>query len=270
MTMPGAPTAPPVGGAPTTLRELEEESLFLTGDENLVDAKTVLQYRIVDPVRFAYAYGDPEQTVKMQTVAQIVEVVAGMGIDALYSSARAEAEQYVLEGVRKRCAELDVGVEVLRFCILDVHAPTEVHAAFRDIASALEDKRTAVNVARRYEVETVNLARGEAARELELARGFAVSEVNRAEGGAESLELRSKAFRERPTGNELRLYLEAMEEVLAGSRKIIRPGWDGGGAVDLWISGTEGGPPVPVAEILRGSEVRQEARQNESRGAGGE
>ncbi|HMB68517.1 MAG TPA: SO_0444 family Cu/Zn efflux transporter, partial [bacterium] len=174
MAMPGAPSAPPAGGSPTTLRELEEESLFLTGDENLVDAKTVLQYRIVDPVRFAYAYDDPERTVKMQTVAEIVDVMAGMDIDALYSSARAVAEREVLEGVRRRCAEMDLGVEVIRFSILDVHAPTEVHAAFRDVASAVEDKRTAINVARRYEVETVNLARGEAAREVELARGFAV------------------------------------------------------------------------------------------------
>ncbi|HMB67688.1 MAG TPA: protease modulator HflK, partial [bacterium] len=248
----------------------EEESLFLTGDENLVDAKTVLQYRIVDPVRFSYAFDDPERTVKMQAVAQLVEVVAGMDIDALYSSARAVAEHDVLEGVRGRCAELDLGVEVLRFSILDVHAPTEVHAAFRDVASAVEDKRTAINVARRYEVETVNLARGEAAREVELARGFAVSEINRAQGGAQSLALRAEAFRASPTGNRKRLYLETMEEVLAGSRKIIRPGWDGGGAVDLWISGTENGPPLPVAEVLRGSEVRQEARQGESRGAGGD
>jgi membrane protease subunit HflK len=149
-----------------------------------------------------------------------------------------------------------------------------VTTAFRDVASAREDKQTAINIALRYQVETVNLARGEAAREVELARGFAVSEVNRAQGGAQSLALRSEAFRKSPTGNRKRLYLETMEEVLAGSRKIIRPGWDGAGGVELWISGNGGDAPVPVAEILRGSEVRQGARtaegRTEPRGAGGD
>jgi HflK protein len=276
MTMPGAVpgTEAPAAAAPTALRELEEESLFLTGDENLVDVKTVLQYRVVDPVRFAYAYDDPERALKMQTVAEVVEVVAGIDIDGMYSHLRSEVERDVMEGVRQRCAEMDLGVEVIRFSVLDVHAPTEVHAAFRDVASAREDKQTAINVALRYQVETVNLARGEAAREVEIARGFSVSEVNRAQGGARSLALRSEAFRKSPTGNRKRLYLDTMEEVLAGSRKIIRPGWDGAGGVDLWISGTGGDAPVPVAEILRGSEVRQEARtaegRTEPRGAGGD
>lgn len=275
MAMPGTvPAALAPAAPPTALRELEEESLFLTGDENLVDAKTALQYRITDPVRFAYAYGDPERVLKMQAIAELVEVVAGIDIDGIYSHLRAEVERDVLEGVRRRCAELDLGVEVLRFSVLDVHAPAEVHAAFRDVASAREDKQTAINVALRYQVETVNLARGEAAREIELARGFAFGEISRAEGGGQSLALRSKAFRASPTGNRKRLYLETMEEVLAGSRKIIRPGWDGAGGVDLWISGTGGGEPFPVTEVLRGSEVRQEARpadeQAEPRGAGGD
>lgn len=275
----------PAGAAPSALRELEEESLFLTGDENLVDAKTVLQYRITDPVRYAYAFRDAERVLKMQTVAEIVEVVAGIDIDGMYSHLRADAERSVLEGVRSRCEDLDLGVEVLRFSVLDVHAPTEVHAAFRDVASAREDKQTAINVALRYQVETVNLARGEAAREVEVARAFSVGETNRAEGGAQSLTARAKAFRESPTGNRERLYLETMEEVLAGARKIIRPGWHGSGGIDLWISGGKGtgdGSPVPVTDILRGSDVRQGAqqvdratdrqtdRQTEPRGTGGD
>jgi membrane protease subunit HflK len=149
-------------------------------------------------------------------------------------------------------------VEVLDFGILDVHAPPEVHAAFRDVASSQEDKRTAIEVARRYLVETVNLARGEAVRQVEVAHGFSTSEVHRAQGESQSLLLRSRAFRARSTGTKTRLYLETVEDVLSGNRKIIRPGWGGSGGVDLWIS-TGSGAPVAVDDVIRGSEVREEA-----------
>lgn len=245
--------------APTAPKAMEEESLFLTGDENLVNAKTVVQYRITDPVRYAYAFDDPETVIKWETVAEALEVLAAADIDGIYTHLRAEVEKLVLEGVRRRCDVLDLGVEILQFGILDVHPPPEVHAAFRDVASSQEDKQTAINVARRYFVETVNLAHGEAAREVEIAHGYAHGEVSRAQGESKSLELRSEAFRKRPSGNRERLYLETVEQVLEGSRKIIRPGWEGAGGTDLWIS-TGGGAPAPVSDVLRGSDVRGTAQ----------
>ncbi|NNE42600.1 MAG: hypothetical protein HKN12_00190, partial [Gemmatimonadetes bacterium] len=199
------------------------------------------------------------ETIKLQTIAETLETLAHHPIDGVYTSARAVVEKEVLAGVRARLLALDLGVEVLRFAIRDVHAPPEVHAAFRDVASAQEDKQTAINVALRYQVETVNLARGDAAREVEIARSFQDAEVKRATGESKSLDLRSEAFRERPVGNRKRAYLETMEEILANSRKIIRPGWKGSGGVDLWISPREG-TPLPMGEVLRGSEIRQAER----------
>jgi membrane protease subunit HflK len=147
-------------------------------------------------------------------------------------------------------------VEVLRFAIRDVHAPPEVHAAFRDVASAQEDKKTSMNVAYRYLDETVNLARGEAARTVAEAQSFSLGEVHRARGESKSLALRADAYRERRTGTFTRLYLETVEAVLSRGRKIIRPGWEGSGSVDLWIS-SGSGEPISVGEVLRGGEVRR-------------
>jgi len=147
-------------------------------------------------------------------------------------------------------------VEVLRYCLRDVHAPPEVHAAFRDVASSQEDKQTAINVALRFLDESVNLARGEAARQVEEASAAADGDRLRAEGVAVSLRARADAYGERPTGTKQRLYLETVEKVLAGARKIIRPGWTGSGDVDLWIS-TGSGAPAPVSDVIRGSDVRR-------------
>ncbi len=267
---PGQSTGPTDRGpldAGTSARQLEEEAIYLTGDENLVDAKSVLQYRVVDPVRFLYGFENPEDVLKAQTTAELLDVLAAIRIDRVYTDDRPIVEDRVREGLARRAAEVDLGVEVLHFGIREVHAPPEVHAAFRDVASAQEDKETAVNVALRYLDETVNLARGQAAGDLEEARSFATRELARAKGGSVSLLMRGEAYRERPVGTYTRLYLETVEEVLASARKIIRPGWAGSGAVDLWIS-SGAGKAVAVEDVLRGSDVRRD-EEPESEGVMG-
>lgn len=261
--------APDTAAAPASVdaRVLEEEGTYLTGDENLLSTKSVVQYRVVDPARWVYGFVDPEGLLKLASLAEAVDVLASYGIDRVYAGDRGLVEQQILEGLRRRVDAMGLGVEVLHFCITDVHAPAEVHAAFRDVASAHEDKQTAVNVAWRYQVETVNLARGEAARELEIARSDATGAVLRAEGESESLKLRTAAYRERRVGTRERLYLEAIEEVLARTRKIIRPGWKGSGSIDLWV-GNGGGAPVPATDVIRGGDVRaREAEQQQQESA---
>jgi membrane protease subunit HflK len=93
------------------------------------------------------------------------------------------------------------------------------------------------------------LARGEAAARVESARAASTSAVLRAEGESTSLRERIAAYRTRPEGTRKRLYLETVEEVLSRSTKIVRPGWNGSGSVDLWISG-KGGAPIPAKDVV--------------------
>jgi len=159
---------------------------------------------------------------------------------------------------------LALGIDLMRYAILDVHAPPEVHAAFRDVASSQEDKLTAINVAYRYLDETVNLAQGEAASQVEAARSDSGSAVLRSEGESQSLKARSTAYRERRVGTKKRLYLETVEEVLARVRKIVRPGWKGSGSIDLWL--TNGAKPVPVSDVIRGGDVRAKQQSDTQKG----
>jgi membrane protease subunit HflK len=219
---------------------------------------------VIDPVRYRWAFKDPDATLTEETLAETLDVLASQGIDGVYTGSRAMVEALILEGVRVRVASLDLGVEVLRYCLRDVHAPPEVHAAFRDVASAQEDKQTAINVALRFLDESVNLARGEAARQVEEAAAAADGDRLRAEGVSVSLRTRADAYRERPTGTLQRLYLETVEQVLSGARKIIRPGWTGSGDTDLWIS-NGAGLPAPVSDIIRGSDVRRGANDEQQK-----
>ncbi len=254
----GMLTEPPADTlAGTEARVLEEEAVYLTGDENLLNTKSTVQYRITDPERWVYGFRDPENVLKLSTLSAAVDVLAGYGIDRVYAGNRGDVEDEVLAALRARVDGMQLGAEILRFSITDVHAPAEVHAAFRDVASAQEDKQTAINVALRYLDETVNLARGEAAGQLEGARSDAQSDVLRAQGDSESLRMRSAAYRDRRVGTKKRLYLEAVEEVLARARKIIRPGWKGSGGVDLWV-GNGAAAPAPVSDVIRGGDVRRQ------------
>ena len=227
----------------------DEEALFLTGDENLVDTKAAVQYRVLDPARYRYGFQDPDATLQAQAIAELLEVLAGRNIDGFYTDRRQEVEKTVEEGIRRRVSELDLGIEIVHFGVLSVHAPAEVHAAFRDVASSQEDKQREIDIAYRYSDETVNLARGEAAARVAQAQGFSSSAVLRAEGDSQSLRERVAAYRQRPNGTKKRLYLETVEQVLSRGRKIIQPGWKGSASVDLWISG-KAGAPVAVENIL--------------------
>ena len=231
----------------------DEEALFLTGDENLVDTKAVVQYRVLDPARYRYGFQDPDQTIQAQAIAELLEVLAGRNIDGFYTDRRQEVEHTVEEGIRRRAQELNLGIEIVRFTILSVHAPAEVHAAFRDVASSQEDKQREIDIAYRYFDETVNLARGEAAGRVAEAQGVSTSAVLRAEGDSQSLRERITAYRQQPKGTRKRLYLETVEQVLARGTKIIQPGWKGSSSVDLWISG-KGNAPVAVEDLLPSEE----------------
>jgi len=260
-------TAAPADTLPVVdSRLLEEEAVYLTGDENLLNTKSVVQYRVLDPERWVYGFRDPERVLKLAVLSVAVDVLAGYGIDLVYGGERGAVEAEIMEMLRARVAGMAMGIEILHYSIIDVHAPSEVHAAFRDVASAHEDKQTAINVAWRYLDETVNLAQGEAASQVEAARSESVTSVLKAEGDSGSLKLRAAAFRKNRVGTLRRLYLETVEEVLARTTKIVRPGWKGSGGIDLWIA--DGEVPAPASDVIRGGDVRaQKAREEEERAA---
>jgi regulator of protease activity HflC (stomatin/prohibitin superfamily) len=136
------------------------------------------------------------------------------------------------------CKLLDgyrAGIEVVSVRLLHVHAPDEVHDAFRDVASAREDKLRTINRAHMFAVEKINLAEGEAAAMIEAAEAFREEKILRAQGDAAAFTLKVEAYRRAPDLTRFRLQLETIEEVLPGVSKLVRPGADEVGDFDLWL-----------------------------------
>ena len=113
--------------------------------------------------------------------------------------------------------------------------PDEVHDAFRDVASAQEDKLRTINRANIFAVEKVNQAKGEAAAKVEQALAFQDQRIMHAEGDAAGFQLRLDAYRQAPELTRFRLQLETIEAVLPGVQKIIRPGAGEVKDFDLWL-----------------------------------
>jgi HflK protein len=212
-----------------------EEPFLLTGDGNLIDLRWALQYRVKDPVAFAFNIAEPDAFVRGASLAALRGVVARSGIDAIYTSERSSVEQQVARAIQDTLDRTRTGVEVLTFHLLYVHAPEEVHDAFRDVASAQEDKLRTINRANIFAVETVNQAKGEAAATIEQALAFKEQQIKHAQGDAASFLLRLGAYRRAPELTKFRLQVETIEETLPGLQKFVRPGAGEMKDFDMWL-----------------------------------
>ena len=225
--------------------KVSDESFLLTGDENLIDVAFTAQYQVKDPVAFLYGVADADAVVRSVTIAALRAVLATMTVDAVYTTRREEVEQRVVRDAQQLLDTYQLGVRMVGMSLLSVHAPEEVHAAFRDVASAQEDKVLIVNRATTFAQESVNLAEGDAAAMIESARAFKDEKILQAEGDALAFALREKEYRRAPDLTRFRLHLEALEEILPAAEKIVRPGRADVKDFDLWLLQPFGGKKAP-------------------------
>ena len=228
---------------------VNEEALHLTADENVIDLHVEIQFRVSDPVRYLLHAERPGDALSALVRGRLIEAMATRPIDLVYTSGRPELEGVLLARAREDAARSELGVEVIAVRLLDVHAPADVHDAFRDVASAHEDRLTTIHLATEYAVGTVALGRGEARRAIVDAQSWALEREARAAGDAESFRALAAEHVRSPRLMEERLYLETAERVLAGARKIVRSGAATPTGYELWIRG-QGAPELfpPLSE----------------------
>jgi hypothetical protein len=237
-----------------------EESMFVMGDENVIDLHAEAQYRVSDPVAFQLGVEKPDALLAGVMRARLVEAMAGASIDRVYTDERAEIEAGLLGGLRQDVEKLGLGIEVLGVRLLDVHAPATVHDAFRDVASAHEDRLTTIHRANEYAVGEIALARGNAERTIAGAQAQAAERVAGAKGAASSFRMLAEEHHRAARPLEDRLYLETAERALGGARKVVRPSTGGGHGTELWLRAGDAAvafPPPPAASNAPASPARK-------------
>ena len=214
-------------------RTVEKESLMLTGDENIVDAEMIVQYKIKDPVQYLFNIVEPELTVREAAEASLRTVVGRNKIDETLTTGKFTIQEETKIQLQNILDKYESGIHVVAVQLQDVSPPKEVIGAFKDVASAKEDKNRMINQAEGYRNDVIPKARGEAEAMIRDAEGFRESRVKRAEGDATKFTTILKEYNKAKSITEKRLYLETMEKVLPGVEKIIIPDKDSGNMLNL-------------------------------------
>jgi membrane protease subunit HflK len=221
-----------------------EESLMLTGDENIVDINFVVFWRIKDATKYLFNIQKPEITVKEVAESAMRDIVGQSNIQPLLTGARQKTEQAVQKLMQNVLDFYGAGVSIDQVQLQRVDPPTQVIDAFRDVQAARADKERLQNEAGSYANRVVPEARGEAERILQSARAYKEQTVAEATGQAARFLKVFEEYSKAPEVTRKRMYLETMERVLGGTDKII-----------LDSKGRQGAAPlVPLDQLQRHKE----------------
>ena len=214
-------------------RSVEKESLMLTGDENIVDAEMIVQYKIKDPVKYLFRIVEPELTVREAAEASLRTVVGRNKIDETLTTGKFKIQEETKIQLQLILDKYNSGIHVVAVQLQDVSPPKEVIGAFKDVASAKEDKNRMINQAEGYRNNVIPKARGEAEAMIRDAEGFKQARIKRSEGDAAKFTTILREYRKAKSITQKRLYLETMERVLPNIEKIIIPDKNSGNMLNL-------------------------------------
>ncbi|MEK9680861.1 MAG: FtsH protease activity modulator HflK [Pelagibacteraceae bacterium] len=228
-------------GRATSVSDVPEESLMLTGDENIVDIDYSVFWIIKDAGKFLFNIQDPEDSVKSVAETAMREVIAKRDIQSILTEGRAQVEIDTQNIMQEILDSYDSGITITQVQTQKADPPKEVIDAFRDVQAAKADKERAQNEAEAYANDVIPRARGEAAQILQQAEAYKREVVALAEGEASRFLAIYEEYRKARTVTQERMYLETMEKVMADINKIIIDKKSGGGVV----------PYLPLPELKK-------------------
>ncbi len=209
----------PARGMPA--RDLAEESLMLTGDENIVDINASVFWRISDASAYAFKTRNPGYTVKSAAESVLRQVIGHTDIQSALTGGRAAIEQAVTTGTQAILDQYGTGVEITQVQLQKVDPPADVIEAFRDVQRANTDADTARNEAQSYANDIVPRARGDAAAIMAQAEGSKQASISAATGQAQRFLSVYAAYTQAKDVTLKRLYIETMEDVLKNTPSVV-------------------------------------------------
>jgi len=218
----------PVEGAPvralpvsTATRDVPEESLMLTGDENIIDIDFAVFWRIREANDYLFNARNVEATIKSAAESVMRETIGRTPIQPALTEARAQIELAVRTGTQTVLDQYRGGVEITQVQLQKVDPPAAVIDAFRDVQAANANREQLRNEAESFRNDAIPRARGEAERVIQEAQGVRESQIARAKGEAARFESVLQAYSAAQDVTRVRLYIETMEQVLRGNSKIL-------------------------------------------------
>jgi len=221
---------------PARYRFHPEESLMLTGDEQIIDAQIIVQYKIKDPADFLFnvrGLEGPQGTIKDAAEVALRQVVGQRPIDDVLIKEKLQVEIDILTLLQDIVDGYESGVRIIEVKLQTVQPPKEVASAFSDVVSAKEDREKLIQEAEGYKEDLIPKARGEARSMVLAAEAYKQEKITRAQGDVEKFLAVFAEYEKAKEITRKRLYLETMEVVLPGIRKFIIDSKTGDGVLKL-------------------------------------
>jgi len=210
-----------------------DEVQWLTGDTNIVEIQTEVQYLVIDPETYLFTVaelpGERRDFVLRKLAESVLTgIVARMTVDDVLSVGKARLQALGMRELQRMVEAIGLGIQVQSVNIVDANPPPEVIAAFNDVSSAVADKERRLSEADGYAKNLLPAARAEANRRTATAEIYRSEVVAAAKGDAESFDLLRERVAAAPEVSKRRLWLEALEKVLSRPKKIVYPRVEGG------------------------------------------
>merc|ERR1711991_271150 len=229
------------GFTSTAVADVPEESLMLTGDENIVNIDFSVFWVIKDAGNFLFKIQDPEGTVKAAAETAMREVIARSDIQPILTEGGSQIEIDASEIIQNILDEYQSGIQITQVQTQKADPPDQVIDAFRDVQAARADMERSKNEAEAYANDVIPRARGEAQKILQAAEAYKKEVVAKAEGEASRFLAIFNEYKNAKVVTQERMYLETMEKVLADIDKVIIEKNAGSGVV----------PYLPLPELKK-------------------
>jgi membrane protease subunit HflK len=228
----------------STTRAVEEESLMLTGDENIIDIQFVVIWKISNAGEFVFNVRDQEATVKSAAEAAMREIVGQSNFERMLTADRAEVGRRARILIQQILDTYGAGILVETVAVNRVDAPQQVVDAFRDVQAAKADQQRLINEAQLYFNQITQRAEGESQQIILAAEGYKAQTIALATGHAQRFISVYDQYKANPGVTSRRLYLETMERILSNMNKVLVDNSAGNGTI----------PYLPLDQLINGQQ----------------
>ncbi|WP_274362087.1 FtsH protease activity modulator HflK [Paenibacillus thermotolerans] len=224
------------------IRPVEEEALMITGDENIVSADAVVEWKIADVRDYLYNIDDPEHFLRNSSIAAIRSVMGASKLDYAITDGKTAIQTEVKKKLEQMQLDYKTGIMIIDLKFQDIEPPEgQVQEAFKEVTNAREEKNTKINQAQKYVNERLPKARGEAQALLENAEAVKKSRILNAEGDVAKFNAVYSEYTKNPGVTKSRLILETLEKILPNAKIVVTDG--SGNTVNY----------LPLNELMRSS-----------------
>ena len=222
-----------------SIRNVDEESLMLTGDENIVDLNFVVQWFVSDAAKYVFNIRNPDKNIKDSAESVMREVIGKTNINFALSEGRDQVRQEAQDSLQKILDRNDSGITVSSLLLQKSDPPPAVIDDFKDVQRARADQERLINEAQAYANRIVPEAKGEASKVRESAEAYKQEVIAIADGASKRFLSVYNEYKLAKDVTRRRIYLETMEKVMQNMNKVIIDNENGSGVL----------PYLPLPEL---------------------